>query len=248
MDQKSELIELSKTFGLREPKCPYCGIDLPKFPSRKTKCKNCQSLIYSRKEPISGEKRLFKEDDLDFHAELTHLKNGSWDWWNAQREEIAEAKLELATEWGSNLENISDTDARWRINQKKTLVAMQGCRYSELLTLKEDAIRLLSSEGANDKAIKLIPECLALCYAGPSITEEMGLPSLLYFPNELGSPQVCLFLHVEPDLEKIELVFKNCDIANKYCELFQRSKEYVWDSFLKEVQEYQSAVLGAQDG
>lgn len=238
MYRKNELIELSKTFGLSEAKCPYCSVDLLKFPFRKTKCKNCQYPIYSKKEPFSGEKRLLKEDELDFHIELTHLKNGSWDCWNTQREEISEAKNELATEWGKSIENISDSDARWRINKKKTMVAMQGGRYSEILSLKEDAIRLLSSEGSNSKAIKLIPECLVLCYAGPSITEEMGLPSLLNLSNELGSPQVSLFLHVEPDLEKIKLIFYRCEVAQKYCELFQRSKEYVWESFINEVMQY----------
>ena len=191
---------------------------------------------------------MLRESDLDLLEELTHLKNGSWDWWNSQKEEILSAKKELAGEWGIPIEKISDGDARWRENQKKSLVAMQNSKFNELLALREDAIRILSSEEKNGQALTLIPECLALCYAGPSISEEMGYSSLVNLPNQLMSPQVSLFLTVESDLEKVKSVFFTCKSASTYCSIFKKSKHYVWACFEKEVSEYLNSLLNWHKG
>lgn len=58
------LKRLSKDLGITETKCPYCGITLKKFPSRKTKCKNCKNFIYKRTRPIDGENILVTEKQI----------------------------------------------------------------------------------------------------------------------------------------------------------------------------------------
>lgn len=58
-----KLPELKK-IGIDTPNCPYCGAELKKFPSRKTKCKNCGRYMYVRTRPLDYKKILLKESEL----------------------------------------------------------------------------------------------------------------------------------------------------------------------------------------
>ena len=57
--------KLNKNIGITTANCPYCGIDLPKFPRRKTKCKNCGNYIYIRTRPADEVRILIKEDEIE---------------------------------------------------------------------------------------------------------------------------------------------------------------------------------------
>lgn len=57
--------KLENKIGIETANCPYCGIDLPKFPQRKTKCKNCDNFIYVRTRPSDKKKILLTEDEIN---------------------------------------------------------------------------------------------------------------------------------------------------------------------------------------
>ncbi len=247
-NRKNELKVLAQNIGQTEAFCPSCQQQLGKFPVRKVKCKFCGEAIYSRKEPFSGEKRLFKESDLPLFEELTHLKNGSWDWWNRQQQELYNAKMELAKEWSLRVEQISDCDARWRINQNKIANAIRDRRFSELLSWKIDSIRLLCSENKKAQALFLIPECLVLGYGGPDIAEEIGLRVFLDMPKKLGSPQIYLFLSVESDIGKLKQTFYTNEVAKELCVSFDTTLDKVWKGFENEVKQYIKLLAGNRRG
>jgi hypothetical protein len=65
--------------GVRKSICPYCGIQLPKFPLAKIKCKSCNQYIYSKTRPIDNKKILLKEDQLDLFEEQWAIKNNTYE-------------------------------------------------------------------------------------------------------------------------------------------------------------------------
>jgi hypothetical protein len=50
--------------GSIECVCPYCSVELEKYPQRKTTCKSCGKPIYSKKRPLDNEKVLLREDEI----------------------------------------------------------------------------------------------------------------------------------------------------------------------------------------
>lgn len=67
--------------------CPYCNIQLRKFPLAKTKCKNCENYIYSLTRPLDEQKVLLTEMD----AELVRVQ---WATINGTLEQYLEEKRE----------------------------------------------------------------------------------------------------------------------------------------------------------
>lgn len=64
----SKLPELDN-IGVDTPNCPYCKFTLNKFPSKKTKCKNCGEYIYVRTRPLDYKKVLIKENEIELIEE-----------------------------------------------------------------------------------------------------------------------------------------------------------------------------------
>ena len=56
---------LSADIGMTTANCPYCGIKLPTFPSRKTKCKKCNNFIYKRTRAYDNTSILIKENEIE---------------------------------------------------------------------------------------------------------------------------------------------------------------------------------------
>lgn len=54
-----------KEIGVTTANCPYCNIELNKFPAKKTKCKNCLNYIYVKTRPIDNKKVLIKENEIE---------------------------------------------------------------------------------------------------------------------------------------------------------------------------------------
>jgi len=44
--------------------CPYCGVQLPKKPQRKTKCKSCGKYMFVRKHPKTNKRKIMTEDKV----------------------------------------------------------------------------------------------------------------------------------------------------------------------------------------
>ena len=62
---KFDRIPLMKMRSLihKTNKCPYCGIGLEKFPTKKTKCKSCGKYYYVKRAPSENKKRIVTEKE-----------------------------------------------------------------------------------------------------------------------------------------------------------------------------------------
>jgi hypothetical protein len=95
------LKELSKT-GITESVCPYCGIELSKFPGRKTKCKSCGNQMYVRTRPTDKKKVIIKEDEIEIYEEIKAIEGG----WHDEYLEGRKVREEIELEKGRKLSDI----------------------------------------------------------------------------------------------------------------------------------------------
>lgn len=65
--------------GITSQNCPYCGIALSKFPSRKTRCPSCGGYFYPRKRPQDEVHAILTEGDVFiWKLQNDYLYSGSW--------------------------------------------------------------------------------------------------------------------------------------------------------------------------
>jgi hypothetical protein len=257
--RKSELREIAKTFGMQEQVCPYCQIQLAKFPQRKTKCQACSGQIYSRKEPLSGEKRLFKDSELGVWEELQELSLGSWDWWNDRREKILAAKMQLSTEWGVLADKISDGDAKWRVFMTDIDDALSQGNLARYRSIKVEMVRHLVGEEKYQKARGLSPECIYLAYAGhamevPQMEEGLNdsaqsnpeLTALFQRLDESGQkafmPELALYFEIFESITAIQFAFFEDSQVEAFSKTMPITKEDAWTRFSEDWSEYSDAI------
>ena len=63
--EHEEKEEITRQTGVETANCPYCGKSLPKFPYRKTRCKNCGNYMYVRTRPSDRKRILVREDNIE---------------------------------------------------------------------------------------------------------------------------------------------------------------------------------------
>jgi len=258
--RKSELREIAKTFGVKEQVCPYCQIQLAKFPQRKTKCKACNGQIYSRKEPLSGEKRLLKESELGLWEELRELSFGSWDWWHNGREKILAAKLQLSTEWGIPADKISDGDAQWRIFTADIDDALSQGNLARYRSIKVEMVRHLMREEKYQEARGLSPECIYLAYAGHAaevsqmekdLDDEMQSSNpelaarfqrLQESQQKVHFPELSLYFKIFESITAIQLAFFKDGQVDAFSKVMPITREDAWARFSEDWSSYSDAI------
>lgn len=88
--------------GGTEPQCPYCCADLPRWPERRTRCRNCDRFIFVRKRPLDGFRVLLREDQLpELEAE-----------WRLDYEIKSRLPRELSPEWQGRLKRDQEFQER----------------------------------------------------------------------------------------------------------------------------------------
>ena len=247
--RKVELRKLSKEIGSIKQSCPYCEQPFAKFPQRKTTCQYCKKFIYARKEPLSGEKRLFRDDELTLYDEIKQLSTGGWDWWHEQQNKIAVAREELAKEWDVDPSKINESDARWRIISKETSEALAKQNWPDYLAHRESAIRHLLSEGKKEQALRLIPECIYLTYAAADELEMLGLAkySLVKLDKRTYGPLICLYQSVAGNLGTIKTSFQAFSKSSDLPKIFELSAKEAWVKFCNDFNEHISLVATNKD-
>lgn len=245
--RKLELRQLSKNIGSAEQACPYCSTPLAKMPQRKTKCKSCSEFVYPRKEPLSSEKRLFKESELPVYEELKALAENSWESWRENQEQlkIEQQKREtikqgLASEWGVSVSSVSDSDVEWRLIHDEISIALKIKDWPTYLSLREESIRLLNRERKYEQALRLIPECIYLTYAAPDMLELAGLAeySLINFEKKTYPPLMSLYLSIEKDIHNIKQAYERYAQGNNLLKAFELSADDAWGKFEKDYMEH----------
>ena len=156
----------NSNIGITTPNCPYCGVDLAKFPGRKTKCKTCGNFIYVRTRPADNAKILIREDEKELIQIEWEKRNGTFEYFQKQRNELANIKLELQQTRNSGF--VSDNDVKWVYYQRKRLEAANIAAWHDYGLYTEQMADLLFSERKYRKALEhyLEAEYFNLCCAG----------------------------------------------------------------------------------
>lgn len=247
--RKLELRALSQRIGSSEQACPYCSIHLAKMPLRKTKCKSCSKFIYPRKEPLSGDKRLLKEEELALYEELKALSENSWESWQQNQERLIKAtentekiRQQLANEWGVPTSSVTDGDVEWRFTNDGLSQALKERDWPTYLSLREESIRQLLREDKLKQALNLLPESIYLTYAAPDVLEMSGLAeySLVNFDKKTHSPVMSLYLNIENDIQIIKQVYDAYTRGNNLSKTFDLSADDAWAKFEKDYNEHMS--------
>jgi hypothetical protein len=82
--------------GILANSCPYCGSNLAKRPTRKTKCPNCGEFIYVRTRPIDRQKVLLTHKDAELIDKQRHVTAGINDAFVYDEKVIEETRKNLS--------------------------------------------------------------------------------------------------------------------------------------------------------
>lgn len=244
-----ELPAIAQSFGLKEANCPTCDNDLPKFPKRKIKCKNCSNPVYPRKNPVTGKVVLISEDAFDLFFELTAYANGTWDSWFANHYELETIRAQLGKEWGLNdASKVPVDDAEWRRITMKANESLACSDWVGYMSARDSGIRFLSRERRYREAIPLACEYIYLAYnvnqmerayelAG--IPEDMRTP---IGPLKMHGPQVVMIDMVQPDIEKLRIAYMEEMTQTGLHRAFGMSPEEAFDRYRQERDEHYEAL------
>lgn len=129
-----------KIYEAFPPRCPYCNIELEKFPGRKTKCKSCNEYYYSCREP--------KGNVYHIVTETTKVK------WKEERE-LYELIISLKNlgvtnsfvEKAINRPNVTLKDSVWTILNEA--LAVNGSNFNIQPMIYRMQAKFVKNEGTN---------------------------------------------------------------------------------------------------
>lgn len=138
------LDKLDKNIGISTAHCPYCGIELVKFPGRKTKCKNCGSYIYVRTRPYDNVRILIRENQIEAIRDEWAKKNGIYEIILEKRNDYQRIKEKLVKVRGTD--NIPENDVNWCLYQEKRLKSARSNNWGAYSFYTEQMAHLLFKE------------------------------------------------------------------------------------------------------
>jgi len=225
MKRKEQLKVLAANCGTTS-QCPYCNYELERAPKRKAKCKSCKKPIYPRKEPLSGDQRLYREGDLFLLEELKALADGWWyDWYEANKG-VLNARKNLAKEW-----NVAD--ARWRESHTDLAEATEKQDWDLVYSTYESMLRQVQREKSQEKTPleELVAGLLVTGYG-----RERSFNGYL-LEHRIGRPQYMLIDQLTTDPSEVYELVKGTNTANTYCSLLNVSLDTVINRYKGELKE-----------
>lgn len=207
----------NENIGITTPNCPYCGIELNKFPGRKTKCKNCNNFIYVRTRPFDNKKILIKEDEILAVQIEWEKKNGTYEIRQQERDEFEIVRQELMQKRNSTI--ISDNDIKWVLYQQKRLKYANSKDWYNYGLCTEKMAQVLFDEKKYKSALEhyLEAEYFSMCCGG-DIDGFMPKSHLIKYPNLLKSSFLSYVYdcidHLQLQPENIREMFMNLIIIN----------------------------------
>lgn len=237
--------------GNLEAICPNCSAPLPKFPSRKVKCKSCQNPIYPRLHPLLDDekKRLFteKEEALfpEFQAYLT--SSDVFDTFLINAFKRWEVKQQLAATYQTDPEKIPESDVNWKIyNDRYTSAIGDGDFYIARDTRVQMIIQLLN-EGKTNNVKELAFETIYLAYTIEGSTPKEFLngsleDNIFYNTREIHFPELNFYYRAGLTLPEIkEGLEKFCE-QTQYDKIFKISPKQAYEEFKKDYQGFLSSI------
>lgn len=232
MKRKEQLKVLAANCGTTS-QCPYCNYELEKAPKRKAKCKSCKKPIYPRKEPLSGDQRLYREGDLFLLEELKALADGWWyDWYEANKG-VLNARKNLAKEWNVDEVNVSIADARWRESHTDLAKATEKQDWDLVYSTYESMLRQVQREKSQEKTPleELVAGLLVTGYG-----RERSINGYL-MEHRIGRPQYMLIDQLTTDPSEVYELVKGTNTAKTYCSLLNVSLGTVINRYKDELKE-----------
>ncbi|MGY5761317.1 hypothetical protein ACXHPU_05615 [Vibrio cincinnatiensis] len=232
MKRKEQLKVLAANCGTTS-QCPYCNYELEKAPKRKAKCKSCKKPIYPRKEPLSGDQRLYREGDLFLLEELKALADGWWyDWYEANKG-VLNARKNLAKEWNVDEVNVSIADARWRESHTDLAKATEKQDWDLVYSTYESMLRQVQREKSQEKTPleELVAGLLVTGYG-----RERSINGYL-MEHRIGRPQYMLIDQLTTDPSEVYELVKGTNTAKTYCSLLNVSLDTVINRYKDELKE-----------
>ncbi|XYC10917.1 hypothetical protein ACSTJ9_21605 [Vibrio parahaemolyticus] len=232
MKRKEQLKVLAANCGTTS-QCPYCNYELERAPKRKAKCKSCKKPIYPRKEPLSGDQRLYREGDLFLLEELKALADGWWyDWYEANKG-VLNARKNLAKEWNVDEVNVPIADARWRESHTDLAEATEKQDWDLVYSTYESMLRQVQREKSQEKTPleELVAGLLVTGYG-----RERSINSYL-LEHRIGRPQYMLIDQLTTDPSEVYELVKGTNTAKTYCSLLNVSLDTVINRYKDELKE-----------
>ena len=222
MKRKAQLKEIAALCGTTSY-CPYCDFELAKIPKRKAKCKSCKKSIYPRKEPLSGEQRLYREGDLFLLEELQALADGCWNDWYESNKGVLNARKDLANEWEVDEINVSIADARWRESHTDLADATEKQDWDKVYSVYESMLRQVQHEKKQDKAIlaELVAGFVVTGYGRNSVIDGYTMD------HTIGRPQFMLIDNLTTEPDNVYNLIKDTQAAKSYCHLLDVSLDII---------------------
>ena len=232
MKRKEQLKVLAANFGTTS-QCPYCNYELERAPKRKAKCKSCKKPIYPRKEPLSGDQRLYREGDLFLLEELKALADGWWHDWYKANKSVLNARENLAKEWSVDEVNVSIADARWRESHTNLAEATEKQDWDLVYSAYESMLRQVQREKSQDKTPleELVAGLLVTGYG-----RERSINGYL-LEHRIGRPQYMLIDQLTTDPSEVYELVKGTNTAKTYCSLLNVSLDTVINRYKDELKE-----------
>ncbi|MCE3221798.1 hypothetical protein G5C64_23780 [Vibrio diabolicus] len=232
MKRKDELKELAANCGTTSH-CPYCKLKLEKTPKRKAKCKSCKKPIYPRKDPLSGELRLYREGDLFLLEELKALAAGWWRDWYQSNKGVLTARKALATEWNVDEINVSIADARWRESHNILAEATDKQDWDRVYSAYESILRQVQREKSQDRT-PLTELVAGFMVTGYGRNRDVGDYTMAH---RIGRPQFMLIDQLTTDPDSLYDLIKGTSAAKSYCQLLDVSLDTIIKRYMTELNE-----------
>lgn len=202
------IINDAKSFGQTKEVCPYCHEKMIKPPKRKSRCKSCGESIYPRENPITNKRVFLKESELETLESLRNLINTDFYFEIQHPVDLHNCKIQLAKEWGKDVDSISENDAIWRYIQVFKIKYMQDGNLSGLRSISSTEFNLLCSEKKYTQAVyQSLPVAIYLHYYESQ--QEFGSPyfdaALMWRIKQIVYPQDLDYLKTLLDPSNIHI-------------------------------------------
>ena len=232
MKRKEQLKELAAFCGTTS-KCPYCDFELEKIPKRKAKCKSCKKSIYPRKEPLSGEQRLYCEGDLFLLEELKALADGWWNGWYEGNKGVLNARKDLAKEWKIDEVNVSIADAKWRSLHTDLADATEKQDWDKVYSTYESMLRQVQRDKSQDKT-PLAELVAGFVVTGYGRNRKIGDYTM---DHRIGRPQFMLIDQLTTEPDNVYDLIKDTLTAKSYSRLLDVSLDTIIKRYKSELSE-----------
>ncbi|SEL90245.1 hypothetical protein SAMN05216262_13119 [Colwellia chukchiensis] len=228
MKRKQQLNALAAACGTTS-KCPYCEVEPEKIPKRKAKCKSCKKPIYPRKDPVSGESRLYREGDLFLLEELKALSDGWWEGWYKENKGVLSARKDLAKEWNIDEVDVSVGDAKWRDSHTRIAEGTEKKDWDKVYCSYQSMLRQVQSEKSEAKTP--LPELVAaFMITGYGRTDNYG-------SNTIGRPQFMLIDQLTTNPDEVYDLIKDTTAAESYSRLMGVTLDTIIKRYKNELKE-----------